>query len=209
MNRMLAMSDREDKQVMEKDMLFATLDTSHREIVLENGDRFILIDTVGFVSKLPHSLVEAFKSTLEEVLYADLLVHVVDSSYDDREFQIKVTDKVIGEIGAADKEKIMVYNKLDLVSEPPIDSTGSEYVCVSALTGENMDQLVEAIVSHVFGDRVNAVMLIPYDRGDITSYLCENARIERMEYENEGTVIGGSFEKSDYMKYFAYVREDI
>ena len=150
MNRMLAMSDREDKQVMEKDMLFATLDTSHREIVLENGDRFILIDTVGFVSKLPHSLVEAFKSTLEEVLYADLLVHVVDSSYDDREFQIKVTDKVIGEIGAADKEKIMVYNKLDLVSEPPIDSTGSEYVCVSALTGENMDQLVEAIVSHVF-----------------------------------------------------------
>ena len=72
-----------------------------------------------------------------------------------------------------------------------------------------MDQLVEAIVSHVFGDRVNAVMLIPYDRGDITSYLCENARIERMEYENEGTVIGGSFEKSDYMKYFAYVREDI
>ena len=209
MNRMLSMSDREEKRVMEKDMLFATLDTSHREIVLENGDRFILIDTVGFVSKLPHSLVEAFKSTLEEVLYADLLVHVVDSSYDDREFQIKVTDKVISEIGAADKEKIMVYNKLDLVSEPPIDSTGSEYVCVSALTGENMDQLVEAIVSHVFGDRVNAVMLIPYDRGDITSYLCENARIERMEYENEGTVIGGSFEKSDYMKYFAYVREDI
>lgn len=209
MNRLLAMSDREDKQVMEKNMLFATLDTSHREIQLESGDRFILIDTVGFVSKLPHSLIEAFKSTLEEVLYADLLVHVVDSSCEDREFQIKVTDKVIGEIGAAGKDKIMAYNKSDLVDELPIDATGSEYVCLSALTGDNIEELIEKITGHIFGDRVNATMLIPYDRGDITSYLCSNARIERMEYENEGTVIEGSFEKSDYMKYSAYVREDI
>lgn len=209
MNRLLAMSDKDDKQVMERDMLFATLDTSHREISLQTGDEFILIDTVGFVSKLPHSLVEAFKSTLEEVQYADLLLHVVDSAYEDKDFQIEVTNKVIKEIGAADKEKVMVYNKIDLADELPIDATGSEYVCVSAKTGKNMDELVEMIKSKIFGDRVNTVMLIPYSRGDITSYLCENARIEEMKYENEGTVLKGSFDKKDYMKYQEYVREDL
>ncbi|MBQ0079865.1 MAG: GTPase HflX [Eubacterium sp.] len=209
MNRLLAMSDKDDKQVMERDMLFATLDTSHREISLQSGDEFILIDTVGFVSKLPHSLVEAFKSTLEEVQYADLLLHVVDSAYEDKDFQIEVTDKVIKEIGAGDKDKIMVYNKIDIADEIPLDATGCEYVCVSARTGENIDELIDVIKSKIFGDRVSASMLIPYSRGDITSYLLENARIEETKYENEGTVLTGNFDRKDYMKYQAYVREDI
>ena len=95
MNRLLELSEREDKTVSSQDMLFATLDTQHRKITLEQGSEFILIDTVGFVSKLPHSLVEAFKSTLEEVRYADLLVHVVDSSYENRDFYMGVTNEVI------------------------------------------------------------------------------------------------------------------
>ena len=205
MNRLLSMASREDKTVMEKDMLFATLDTAHREIELDNGDRFILIDTVGFVSKLPHGLVEAFKSTLEEVKYADLLLHVVDSAYEDRDFQIEVTDKVIGELGAADKERVMVYNKIDIAKEPPYAKGDTEYVSVSARTGENMDELVSIIKKKLFGSRVDAVMCIPYDRGDITSYLCENARITEISYENEGTVLTGSFERKDFMKYREYV----
>lgn len=209
MNYLLALTDKEEKQVMEKDMLFATLDTSHREVILPNGDRFILIDTVGFVSKLPHSLVEAFKSTLEEVQYADLLLHVVDSAYEDKDFQIDVTNRVINELGASSKNKVMVYNKVDLVDEMPIDATGSEYVCISAKTGQNVDELLDVIKRYIFGERITATLLVPYDRGDITSYLCEKARIEEMTYANEGAILRGEFKKSDYMKYQRYAREDL
>ena len=131
MNRLLSMTDREEKQVSSKNMLFATLDTQHRKISMEHGREFILIDTVGFVSKLPHGLVEAFKSTLEEVKYADLLIHVVDSSYENSDFQIDVTNTVIEQLGAGGKEKIMAYNKMDLVSEQPIDVSGSDAVFIS------------------------------------------------------------------------------
>ena len=123
MNRLLAASEKEDKTVSSKDMLFATLDTQHRKITMEQGSEFILIDTVGFVSKLPHGLVEAFKSTLEEVKYADLLIHVVDSAYENYDFQMEVTDKVINQLGAGGKERITVYNKTDIAPERPVDAT--------------------------------------------------------------------------------------
>ncbi|MFR4357475.1 MAG: GTPase HflX [Clostridia bacterium] len=121
MNRLLQLSEREDKTVSSQNMLFATLDTQHRKITLEQGSEFILIDTVGFVSRLPHSLVEAFKSTLEEVRYADLLIHVVDSSYENRDFYMEVTNKVIEQIGAGDKDQIVAYNKMDIAKSVPLD----------------------------------------------------------------------------------------
>ena len=201
MNRLLTMTEREEKHVKSEDMLFATLDTKHRRISLENGNSFILIDTVGFVSRLPHGLVEAFKSTLEAVRDADLLIHVVDSSYENRDFQIEVTDRVIAELGAGAKRKIMAYNKMDLAAEKPIDVSGCEAVYVSARTGEGMDELLSDVERALFGDRVSARLLVPYDRGDITSYLCENAEIEAMDYEPEGTVLTGSFRPEDYEKY--------
>ena len=201
MNRLLSMTDREEKQVSSKNMLFATLDTQHRKISMEHGREFILIDTVGFVSKLPHGLVEAFKSTLEEVKYADLLIHVVDSSYENSDFQIDVTNSVIEQLGAGGKEKIMAYNKMDLVSEQPIDVSGSDAVFISAKTGENMHVLQDMIVDRLFGSRISAALLIPYDKGSVTSYLCENAEIESMEYEPEGTLIRGLFSAEDYGRY--------
>ncbi|MFQ9894517.1 MAG: GTPase HflX, partial [Emergencia sp.] len=124
MNRLLSQTDKEEKTVTEKNMLFATLDTQQRSIRLDTNREFILIDTVGFVSKLPHSLVEAFKATLEEVLYADLLLHVVDASYEENSFHIQVTNQVLEEIGAAGKEKIMVFNKIDLAPEFQPPATG-------------------------------------------------------------------------------------
>ena len=201
MNRLLSMTDREEKQDSSKNMLFATLDTQHRKISMEHGREFILIDTVGFVSKLPHGLVEAFKSTLEEVKYADLLIHVVDSSYENSDFQIDVTNTVIEQLGAGGKEKIMAYNKMDLVSEQPIDVSGSDAVFISAKTGENMHVLQDMIVDRLFGSRISAALLIPYDKGSVTSYLCENAEIESMEYEPEGTLIRGLFSAEDYGRY--------
>ena len=115
MNRLLKMADKSDKTVLEKDMLFATLDTSQRSVRLDTNQEFILIDTVGFVSKLPHALVKAFKATLEEVLYADLLLQVVDAADPDHDFHVQVTNQVLEEIGASDKKKLLIYNKIDLV----------------------------------------------------------------------------------------------
>ncbi len=204
MNRLLSMADNEEKTVASKDMLFATLDTQHRRITLEQGNEFILIDTVGFVSKLPHGLVEAFKSTLEEVKYADLLIHVVDSSYAERDFQIEVTDRVLGQIGAGSKEKLMAYNKIDLADELPIDVSGNDAVYVSARTGENMSELLAAVKSSLFGKRIHARFVIPYDKGGVTSYLCENGEITSMQYEAEGTVLEGNFEAADYEKYKSF-----
>lgn len=201
MNRLLQLSEREDKTVSSQNMLFATLDTQHRKITLEQGSEFILIDTVGFVSRLPHSLVEAFKSTLEEVRYADLLIHVVDSSYENRDFYMEVTNKVIEQIGAGDKDQIVAYNKMDIAKSVPLDVSGHEAVYLSAKTGENINVLVEKIREKIFGGRVEMTLLIPYQRGDITSYLCENAQIFSMEYEEEGTLLHGKLEREDALRY--------
>lgn len=204
MNWLLSQTCREDKTVKSQDMLFATLDTQHRRIFLEAGVEFILIDTVGFVSKLPHGLVEAFKSTLNEVKDADLLVHIVDGAYEERDFQIEVTNRVIAQIGAAGKERIMVYNKMDIASEKPLDVSGSDAVYVSAKTGENMDVLIAKIREKIFGGRVYAKLLIPYDKGAITSYLCENAEIISMEHTAEGTLLCGRFTAEDFGRYGQY-----
>ena len=204
MNRLLQLSKREDKTVSSQNMLFATLDTQHRKITLEQGSEFILIDTVGFVSRLPHSLVEAFKSTLEEVRYADLLVHVVDSSYENRDFYMEVTNKVIEQIGAGDKDQIVAYNKMDIAKSVPLDVSGHEAVYLSAKTGENINVLVEKIREKIFGGRVEMTLLIPYQRGDITSYLCENAQIFSMEYEEEGTLLHGKLEREDALRYGSF-----
>lgn len=204
MNKLLEMTEREEKVVMSQDMLFATLDTQHRKISLDPGAEFILIDTVGFVSKLPHSLVEAFKSTLDEVKYADLLVHVVDSAYEERDFQIDVTNNVIEQIGAGGKEKIMAYNKMDIAEERPLDVSGCDAVYISALTGDNMDVLIDTIKAKIFGNRVHARLLIPYDKGSITSYLLENAEITYTEYTADGTLIEGYFSAEDYGRYEKY-----
>lgn len=204
MNRLLQLSEREDKTVSSQNMLFATLDTQHRKITLEQGSEFILIDTVGFVSRLPHSLVEAFKSTLEEVRYADLLIHVVDSSYENRDFYMEVTNKVIEQIGVGDKDQIVAYNKMDIAKSVPLDVSGHEVVYLSAKTGENINVLVEKIREKIFGGRVEMTLLIPYQRGDITSYLCENAQIFSMEYEEEGTLLHGKLEREDALRYGSF-----
>lgn len=194
----------ESKTVNSQDMLFATLDTQHRRIEFEPGNEFLLIDTVGFVSGLPHSLVEAFKSTLQEVRDADLLVHVADSAADDCEFRVNVAKDVIKEVGAGSLPVIMAYNKCD-IAKP--DLTGTEGDCVllvSAKTGENMELLLKKIEEMIFASRVRVKFVIPYDKGAITSELCENGKIESMEYEETGTVITGMFEKKDYSRYEKY-----
>lgn len=198
MNRLLEETEKDEKTVFEKDMLFATLDTAQRKIKLDSNCEFILIDTVGFVSKLPHSLVNAFKATLEEVNYADLLLHVVDASYENSDFHIEVTNRVLAEIGASDKEKVLVYNKIDLADGEILTSNDEETIMISAKRGDNFGSVVGLIKEKLFSDRVTAKLLIPYDRGDITSYLCEKAHVISTEYVENGTLIEAEMMLEDY-----------
>ena len=205
MNRILSMTEKEDKTVFEKNMLFATLDTQQRSVVLDTNHQFILVDTVGFVSKLPHALVDAFKATLEEVCYADLLLHVVDSAYEHSDFHIAVTDKVLNEIGAGNKEKIMVFNKIDLVPENVlVPAFGAQSVSISAKYGTHMDELLAAVKAQIFKDEVRACLLIPYTKGDVSSYLCEKAKVNQMDYREDGTWFDVELKEADYQRLKEY-----
>ena len=163
MNYILSKTMGKGTDVLEKNILFATLDAFQRKIKVDGKREFILVDTVGFVSKLPHNLVEAFKSTLEEVKDADLLLQIIDTSQANNDFQTEVVDRVLEELGASDKEKIMVYNKIDLldmdkterkslIKQGPIVKDGREIMYVSAKTGTGMDRLLERICHKIFNE---------------------------------------------------------
>lgn len=189
MNRFLAMEEREEKQVFEKDMLFATLDTSQRLVTLDSKHSFILVDTVGFVSKLPHALVDAFKATLEEAISADLLLHVADASFDNKDFHIEVTKSVLTDLKADAKDQILVFNKIDKTPDFEPVGYGSEALCISARTGEGFDELIETIKAHIFSDMEVVELLIPYTRGDMVSYVMSKSAPELTDYRAEGTFL--------------------
>ena len=204
MNRLLAISGKEEKSVKEQDMLFATLDAAHRKVEMEPGREFVLIDTVGFVSKLPHGLVEAFKSTLEEVAGADLILHVIDASFEDNDSQKKVTEEVLKSIGASVVDRVIVYNKIDKLESPPPAKAGDSTLFVSAKENMNMDVLVETVLERLYGRKVKTTLIIPYDKGSIVSYLCENARIISTDYGEKGTVLELEMNEKDYRRLAEY-----
>jgi GTPase len=193
-----------EKQVLEKDMLFATLETSVRNIPLPDNKEFLLTDTVGFVSKLPHHLVKAFRSTLEEVVEADLLIHVVDFSNPNHEQQIEITDKTLNEIGIKGIPTIFAYNKADLTDlEIPQVNRGTVYM--SAKNKVGIEELINQIRRHIFVDYTHCEMLIPFDQGQLVSYFNENGHITETEYEANGYRIKLECRKTDYEKYNRYV----
>ncbi|MFP3323078.1 GTPase HflX [Planococcus sp. SIMBA_160] len=193
-----------DKQVFEKDMLFATLDTSIRQIRLEDNKTFLLSDTVGFVSRLPHHLVKAFRSTLEEARNADLLLHVVDVSNDERDYMMEVTDATLQDVGVENVPTLYVYNKSDLagVAYP---RKSADAVWISAKEGEGLDELIESIRDRLFADHVMCRMEIPFGRGDVVAYLSDHASIKETEYGEEGTLITVELSRADYDRYEQFV----
>lgn len=189
MNQLLARTNPdEEKQVFEKDMLFATLDTSVRQIELEDNKRFLLTDTVGFVSKLPHHLVKAFRSTLEEAREADLLLHVVDTSNAENAYMVEITNNTLADVGVQDVPTIFVYNKADRanIAYPYVNQN---QIYLSAKDGKGLDELLAMIKKEIFADYEVRTLCIPYDRGDIVSYLNEQATILSTEYDEAGTVL--------------------
>ena len=205
MNRLLAKTGQlDDKQVFEKDMLFATLETSVRQIRLPDQKEFLLTDTVGFVSKLPTHLVKAFRSTLEEAREADLLLHVVDVSNEEYRYMMHVTNETLHAVGVEDVPTLELYNKSDL-AELNYPRVSGNSLWISAKEGKGLDELLETIRTHIVADYKMCRMLIPYERGDIVSYLNEQASVQTSEYEEEGTLIKVELRQSDYERYHEFV----
>lgn len=191
------------KKVEEKDMLFATLETSVRNIKLEDKKEFLLSDTVGFISNLPHNLIKAFRSTLEEIKQADLILEVVDYSDENYKKHIEVTNNTLKEIGAGDIPIVYVFNKCDKVlSKIPLVEGNNIYISAKNMIG--IDMLTNLIKSKIFENYTLSSFLFPFERGDILSYFNKNARILNVEYTENGTIIDVECKEEDYMKYKGY-----
>lgn len=191
MNMLLNMYNKdENKQVFVKDMLFATLETSTRSIKLPNNLEFLLTDTVGFVSKLPHHLVESFKSTLEEITEASLIIHVIDASSPYLELQVNTTNEVLTKLGVNDIPLVYAVNKIDkLPSNMYIPKNYSPAVYVSALTQEGYPELVDYIQTSIFKDLVTNTYLLPFNRGDIYNIMKEKGEVYETSYLPEGILV--------------------
>ena len=195
-----------EKTVMEKDMLFATLETSVRSIDTGHNKPFFLTDTVGFIHKLPHGLVKAFRSTLEEVKYADLLIQVVDFSDENYRQQMQVTADTLKELGAGDIPQIVVYNKVDKCGMEPLPQKRQGNWYLAAGQNKGIRELAEAVEQKVYADNAECVFLIPYSEGKIASYLMEQAQILSREYREDGILIHADCHRQDMEKYRAYIR---
>lgn len=203
----LSLSD-ESKKVYEEDMLFATLETSIRKIKIKDGKEFLLSDTVGFIRELPHMLIKAFRSTLDEVKNSDLLLHVVDFSDEDYEENIRVTNSTLKEIGADNIPVIYVFNKCDNVNDSKLPYVDGNKVCISAKNNIGINELINVISNNIFKEYVTCKMQIPFKRGDVVSYLKEKYNFISTQYTNDGTLIEICLNKKDYGKYKNYIIEE-
>jgi GTPase len=186
LNALLQYSNGKKKEVLEKDMVFATLETSTRLLKLQNFQTLIT-DTVGFVQKLPHHLVEAFKSTLEEITESDLILHIVDASNPDYEKQIKTTHAVLTEIGVENIPIIYVFNKIDRIEDYFfIPSEYSDAIRISAKTQFNLDRLVEKIKERLFSNFHLVHILIPYEDVTLLHRLQETQAVDEIHYLDHG-----------------------
>lgn len=207
MNMLLAHSEHKiEKHVMEEDMLFATLDTSVRNIELDNGKSFLLSDTVGFVSDLPHSLIKAFHSTLEEVKYANLLLHVVDASSEELQKQRCVTKDTLEAIGASQLPMITIYNKCDKNGYRYPYAADNE-VYISAKERAGTEELLNLIHKTLHPDEVTTHMILPYSETAIYSFLMQHAHVHTRIDHEDGIHLLVTLTEQYYKKYKPYVVE--
>jgi len=197
-----------DAGTLVADQPFATLDPKARRLQLPGGRRAILSDTVGFVRKLPHDLVEAFKSTLEEVARADLILHVADASALDLGEQMLAVRAVLGEIGAAHLPEVLVLNKWDLIGEAERDRTirrNPEGVPVSALTGEGVEGLLDRVAASLPRPPVEVTLLVPFDRSDVVPWLYRRGEVVRADTQEDGTLVVARVAAGDVPKVGPFV----
>jgi len=177
-----------DAGVLAEDKLFATLDPTARRLALPDGANALLIDTVGFIRKLPHHLIKAFKSTLEEAVIADALIHVADASSPYLSDNITVVDDLLRQLGADNKPILKVYNKSDLIQDndlPPSENT----VEISAKTGMGIDNMLQRLCELLPEKRKNVKVLIPYNQGGLVARLYETTQVNSEEHTENGTLL--------------------
>lgn len=181
--------------VLEANMLFATLDPTARQLTLPSGLQTIAVDTVGFVSRLPHNLVQAFKSTLEEAAFADVIIKVCDAGDSEAEEQLQVTDEVLAQLHCEDIPQLVVYNKCDTV--PGAAPFNTSALCTSAVTGDGLEALLQKLDA-ILADRVRAVkVLLPYDKLALAEPLRRRGTVQTEEYRDDGVYFEGICKKED------------
>lgn len=207
MNKLLEIAKSgDDKKVFQQDMLFATLETSSRKISLEDG-KFILTDTVGFIEKLPHNLIEAFKSTLEEITEANMIIHVVDGSNPKFLNQIHATNKVLEELGVANIPILYAFNKIDKVDDYLyIPNDYPDAVRISALKGHNIDYLIKMIFDKIYNDYKQVEFIVPYAMEKIVYDIKKYSIFAKIEYTDNYILL--SCKTSDLVinKYHEYIK---
>lgn len=207
MNQLI--SEDESKKVFEKDMLFATLATSVRKMFLPNHREILLSDTVGFIEKLPHGLVTSFKTTLEEAIDADLLLHVVDYSNPQYESQIKVTNDTLKEIGVSDNtQMIYVYNKADQVKKAKYPVIEKDKIIISAKQEESIEMLKDLIQKTLYPNNKQYKIVIPYNNYKDLDYFIRNVNIYEMDDSEDGVVLMADLTPEEAQTYQAYLKED-
>ena len=177
-----------DAGIPANNRLFDTLDTTSRQLTVSDNLDVILTDTVGFNAKLPHHLVEAFHATLEELQYADLLLHVIDASDENRELHIDVVDKLIGKLAKPETPVLRCYNKADLVEKTDIP-IGEDVVAISAKSGEGMNALLQAIEKALGHSRHHVVVMLPYSKGGMVETLHDSAQVLNVDYTADGIAV--------------------
>ena len=191
------------------DRLFDTLDPTTRKKRISDTQEILLSDTVGFIRKLPHHLVSAFKATLEELAYADLLLHVVDVSDEDWRIQAETVERVVAQLGAQDIPRVMVYNKADKCDPDTIPYfRPDEGVAISAKTGEGIDELLKTIERALGRGKHKVKLLIPYSAGAVLDMLHREAQIESTDYAAEGTLVEAIVDDKTYGRVAEYLTED-
>lgn len=192
LNAILKYSKGVKKEVFEKDMLFATLETSTRSIITEDDAHFLLTDTVGFVNKLPHHLVESFKSTLEEIKESDLIVHVVDSHNPNFEEQIETTNKVLKDIGVENIPFIYAFNKIDLIDHYFfIPQKYYPSITISAKEDININRLIKLITDNLFSEYQKCTLHVPYNELSYLEDIKRNSIEFEITYDEEGAIFKG------------------
>ncbi len=178
-----------DAGVLAQDMLFATLDPTSRALKLPDGRNIMLVDTVGFVSRLPHMLIEAFKSTLEEAVYADLILNICDACDENMEEQIKVTKEVLKELGAGEKPIIDVYNKCDIAPDSFMLPEDKYTVKISALKGEGIDRLLLKISEALPETKRRVKLLVPFNEGSVNAHIRQYGAVLSEEFLEHGVLL--------------------
>ena len=187
--------------------LFDTLDTTSRQLTVSDNLDVILSDTVGFIAKLPHHLVDAFRATLEELEYADLLLHVIDASDPSREEHIAVVDRLIAKLAKPGTPVLRCYNKADLVSREDIP-VGEDVVAISAKKGFGMEQLLAAIEKALGHSRHHVTVTLPYSMGGTVQTLHDNAKVHSVEYTGEGILVDAVVDDILYGRLRAYITKE-